>query len=55
MNEWITVKEAAEILEISERQVRNRATSGKLKAKRDGNRWLIHGSLSEASRLDCVF
>lgn len=47
MADWITVKEAAEILKISERQVRNRATGGKLKAKRERNKWLIHHSLSE--------
>ena len=45
--EWITTAEAAELLNISERQVRNRATSGKLKAKREGNKWMIHRSLAE--------
>jgi excisionase family DNA binding protein len=45
--EWITTAEAAKLLNISERQVRNRAVNDKLKAKREGNRWLIHGSLSE--------
>ena len=45
--EWIATSEAAELLGISERQVRNRAASGKLKARRDGNRWLIHRALSE--------
>jgi len=46
--EWITTAEAAELLNISERQVRNKAANGKLKAKREGNKWLIHSSLSEA-------
>lgn len=45
--EWIATSEAAELLGISERQVRNRAASGKLKARRDGNRWQIHRALSE--------
>jgi excisionase family DNA binding protein len=45
--EWMTTAEAAEQLNVSERYVRNLALKGKLKAKRDGNRWLIHSSLSE--------
>ncbi|MFC1714451.1 helix-turn-helix domain-containing protein [Candidatus Poribacteria bacterium] len=45
--EWITTAEASELLNISERQVRNRATNGKLKAKREGNKWMIHRSLAE--------
>ena len=45
--EWIPVKEAAKLLEISERQVLNRIHTGKLKAKREGKIWLIHSSLSE--------
>jgi excisionase family DNA binding protein len=44
---WIPVKEAAKLLEISERQVLNRIHTGKLKAKREGKIWLVHGSLSE--------
>ena len=47
MQEWITVKEAAELLNVSERYVRNLGLKGKLKARRDANRWLIHSSLSE--------
>ena len=46
-DEWITVKEAAELLNVSDRYVRNLAAKGKLDARRDGNRWLIHSSLSE--------
>jgi len=45
--EWIPVKEAAILLEISERQVLNRIHTKKLKAKREGKIWLIHNSLSE--------
>lgn len=45
--EWIPVKEAAKLLEISERQVLNRIHTGKLKAKREGKIWLVHNSLSE--------
>jgi excisionase family DNA binding protein len=46
MAEWITVKEAAKKLSESERNVRLKIQTGKLKAKRDGRRWLIHSSLS---------
>jgi len=45
MTEWITVKEAAELLKISRRQVLNRIHEKRLKAKRDGNKWLIDSSL----------
>lgn len=48
-DEWVTVSEASEILEISERQVLNRIYKGKLQAKKDGKKWLIHRSLSEPS------
>ena len=44
--EWLTVKETAELLNISRRQVINKINSGQLKAKRDGRLWLIHKSLS---------
>ena len=47
MAEWITVKEAGELLSISSRQVINRVHRGKLRAKKDGRIWLIHSSLSE--------
>lgn len=46
MTEWFTVKQAAEILKCSDRYVRNMASSGKLKAKKEGNLWFIHTSLS---------
>lgn len=46
MKEWLTVKEASELLKISRRQVLNRVHEGKLKAKRNGKLWLIHNSLS---------
>ena len=49
MEEWVTVSEASQLLEISARQVLNRIYSGKLQAKKDGNKWLIHKSLSEPS------
>jgi len=49
VEEWITVTEASQLLEISERQVLNRIYSGKLQAKKDGNKWHIHKSLSEPS------
>ncbi len=44
MAEWITV---ADVLKVSERTVRRRIESGKLKARRDGRSWLVHSSLSE--------
>lgn len=47
MAEWITVKEAAELLKISRRQVINKVNTGQLKAKRQGRLWLIHESLSD--------
>lgn len=49
MKDWITVKEAGEILEVTPRQVINRIHRGKLKAKKDGRVWLVHASLKEAS------
>ena len=49
MAEWMTVKEAADFLKISERQVLNRIHTGRLKAIRNGRRWLVHTSLSEPS------
>jgi len=45
--EWIPIKEAAKLLEISERQVLNRIHTGKLKAIREGRLWLVHSSLSK--------
>ena len=46
--DWLTTAEAAEALGVSERQVRNRVKTGKLKGKKQGNRWLIDTSLREA-------
>jgi len=43
--EWITVKEAANRLNISERNVRYKIQSNQLKAKRNGKLWLVHSSL----------
>ena len=45
MAEWITVKEASELLKISRRQVINKVNAGQLKAKREGRLWFIHESL----------
>ena len=47
MAEWLTVKEAADVLKVTERTVRRRIETGKLKAKRTGRSWLVHSSLSE--------
>jgi len=49
MSEWITVKEAANILKCSDRHVRNMAATGKLRARKEGNVWLIHSSFSKPS------
>jgi excisionase family DNA binding protein len=47
MADWLSVKEVAELLKISRRQVINKINAGQLKAKRQGRLWLIHKSLSE--------
>lgn len=52
MSEWITVKEAAEALKCSGRYVRSKAEAGKLRAKKEGNIWLIHSSLSKPLESD---
>ncbi len=44
--EWITTKEASERLKTSSRYVVELIHKKKLKARRDGNRWLVHSSLS---------
>ncbi|KKN57082.1 hypothetical protein LCGC14_0565540 [marine sediment metagenome] len=44
--EWLTTKEAAGKLNKSVRYVRTMIQEGKLRARRDGNKWLIHESLS---------
>lgn len=44
-DEWISTKEAGKSLKISVRQVVDRIHKGRLKAKRDGRKWLVHSSL----------
>jgi len=46
-SEWLTVKQAAEALKCSDRYVRSRAEAGKLRARKEGNVWLIHSSLTK--------
>jgi excisionase family DNA binding protein len=48
MDEWISVKEASEKLNVSTRTVTNWIHQRKLKAKRgeDGREWLVHSCLS---------
>lgn len=41
-SEFVTVKEAAGILNCSERYIRNRIATGSLKAHRSGKRWMIY-------------
>jgi excisionase family DNA binding protein len=50
--EWITTEAASELLGISRRQVVNRIHEGKLKAKKQNGKWLVHSSLSEPSEKD---
>jgi len=45
-DEWITTSEAADLLKISARQVRERIQQGKLNARRNGHKWQVHSSLS---------
>lgn len=47
--EWITTKEAADLLGINVRTVVTRIHEGKLKAKREGKSWKVHSSLSPPS------
>ena len=47
MKEWITVKEAGELLKVSDREVITRILRGKLKARKQGRFWQIHSSLTE--------
>jgi excisionase family DNA binding protein len=49
MAEWITTKEAANLLKTSVRNVITKIHQGKLRARRDGKIWLIHSSLSPSS------
>jgi len=51
-DEWIPTKEAAKSLKISVRQVVERINKGRLKAKRDGRKWLVHSSLSPPSEAE---
>lgn len=41
--EWITTVDAAQLLGVSARQVRNYANSGLLAATKEGQRWLVRG------------
>lgn len=41
MKDWITVAEASQRLDISERSVRTWITEGKLNARKHGRKWLI--------------
>jgi hypothetical protein len=41
---WLTVAEAARLLQTTERQVRRRCAEGSLVARKDAKTWLIHGS-----------
>lgn len=41
MSEWITVKEASNVLHVSERHVRRLIQNGNVKAKKKGRIWLV--------------
>ena len=47
MEKWITVKNAAQIRKCSERNIIHLIQAGKLKARKDGKRWLILKDVSE--------
>ena len=49
MEKWITVKEAAQIRNCTERNILKLIDKGELKAKKDGRRWLILMDVSEHS------
>ncbi len=49
MEEWITVKEAAQIRNCTERNIIKLIDKGELKAKKDGRRWLVLMDISEPS------
>ena len=47
MEEWVTVKDAANIRQCSERNIIELIHKGELDAKKDGRRWLIFMDASE--------
>ncbi len=49
MEEWITVKEASQIRNCTGRNILKLIGKGKLKAKKDGRRWLVFMDTSEQS------
>ena len=49
MEEWITVKEAAQIRNCTERNVIKLIEKGSVKGKKDGRRWLVLIDTSEPS------
>jgi len=51
-DEWISTKEAARRLNLSVRQVVDRIHKGRLKATRDGRKWLVHNSLLPPSEAE---
>lgn len=52
MSEWITVKEAAEMLGISDRSVRRRIDNGTLETKKQGRRRFVLIDKGEAAKAD---
>jgi excisionase family DNA binding protein len=49
MNEWITVKEAANFRRCSERNILDLIKRGKLEAKKEGRRWAVRLNASEVT------
>ena len=47
MEEWITVKEAAQVRNCTQRNVLKLIDKGELQAKKDGRRWLVLMDVSE--------
>ena len=50
MEEWITVKEASQIRNCTERNILKLIGKGELEAKKDGRRWRVLMDTSEQSR-----
>lgn len=52
MNEWITVRDAANLRQCAERTIIEWIKQGKLEAKKDGRRWLIRLDTSATTAAD---
>lgn len=48
LDEWITPREAAELIDVTPHQVRHLARNGIVKARKFGRAWMIHRASAEA-------